>query len=190
MFVNPFKPNPDDMLDKTVLKHTKKHKNVIHGRKSLNIQMSEPFHRPTRDWDIFSKTPKKHMTSLDNCLDEMAGYDAFQESTIPLLDSDRTVYRVVSRRTGEEVADFMLSPPGLKYKLISDIRYETLAHAKKIYKGILANPALRDRWVKSRSDLNDIIAFENQLKKGKEKTTQISRIPKEFKMVAFQPTWR
>ena len=187
---NPYKPKKDDVLDKTVLKHTKKHKNVIHGRKSLNSQLSEPFHRRTNDWDIFSKTPKAHMISLDNQLDEAVGYDAFQEATIQLMDSDKIIYRVISRRTGEEVADFMLSPPGLKYKLISGVRYETLTHAKKIYKGILSNPALRDRWAKTRGDLNDIIAFERQLKNGEKKQHTISKIPREFKLVRFQPVWR
>jgi len=190
---NPYKPKKDDKLDKTVLKHTKKHRNTIHGRRSLNSQMPEPFHRRTNDWDIFSKTPKAHMESLDDRLDEMAGYDAFKEATIQLMDSNQIIYRVVSRRTGEEVADFMLAPPGLKYKLISGVRYETLEHAKKIYKGILANPKLRDRWNKTRGDLNDIIAFERQLKNGEKKTSHtISdvRIPREFKMVTFRPAWR
>ena len=87
----------------------------------------------------------------------------------------------------------MLSPPGLKYKLISGVLYETLEHAKKIYRGILAYPALRDRWQKSRGDLNDIIAFERQLKNGEKKTSHtISdvKIPREFKMVTFRPAWR
>jgi len=192
-FIIPFKPRNDDELDKTVLKHTKKHKNVIHGRKSLNTQMPKPFHRQTSDWDIFSKTPKAHMESLDDRLDEAVGYDAFKEATIQLMDSNQTVYRVVSRRTGEEVADFMLTPPGLKYKLISGVRYETLEHAKMVYRRILANPRLRDRWVKSRGDLNDIIAFERQLKNGEKKTSHtISdvRIPREFKMVMYKSIWR
>ena len=159
----------DELAEKTILKFTKKKKHIIHGAQALNKQLPPELRRPTYDYDLWAKKPRLAMDKLEDLLDKAYGFDAFYEEAIPLADNpNQMVYRVVSRIDGREVADFMKTPNEKNlYKVIGGIRWETLEHAKKAYKRILANPNLRHRWMKARDDLRRIEAFERQLKKGR-----------------------
>lgn len=190
------RPKKDDKVDETIIKHTKKHSNTIHGAKAVNIHLPEELRRPTSDWDIWSNKPQQHQDSLEKDLDKMAGYDAFHKSEIELSGSAQgMVYRVVSNFDGKEVADFMKTPKGAKYKRVSGVRYETLEHAKKVYKEILNDPYMNyQRKQKTQRDLERILAFERKLGKGQD--IRESEVPTMFTLVRFKPasfgtpTWR
>ena len=163
-----FSRQPIEELEPTILGHTKKRRNVVHGCKSVNKQVGPAFSRPTRDWDLWSRRPKEHAFELQGLLDKQTGGDNFYDSSIPLTGTNETVYRVISRLDGKEVADFMRMPSKTKglYKVIGGVRYETLDHAKRVYREILNNPQLRHRHGKTVRDLERILAFEKSLKKG------------------------
>jgi len=179
-----------ESIDNAVIDEVKRRKHIIHGAKSANLQMPEPFQRQTKDWDVWARSPREAQDKMEDYLDKVAGYDAFAETSIPLSGSNETVYRVVDRLTGHEVVDFVKTPKDAKYKLINGVRYETLDYAKKIYQNIIRNPEINyQRKMKSRRDLERILAFEASLKKGERKPTREvrdMRVPYPF-MIEIKP---
>jgi len=113
---------------------------------------------------------------MEDVLDQAAGRDLFYEVTIPLTGSTKKVYRVMSRVTGESVVDFMTLPTKKKkfYKLVSGIRWETLEHAKGVYKKILKDPKFNFRWNKAREDLRRIEAFQRSLERTNQQPNRTS----------------
>jgi Mor family transcriptional regulator len=187
MFMSMFGRQPIEELEPVILGQTKKRRNIVHGGKAIMKQLPAAFQRPTRDYDLWSRNSKRDAFELQALLDKKTGGDNFYDSSIPLAGSNETVYRVVSRIDGKEVADFMKMPGKTKglYKVIGGIRYETLEHAKQQYRLILNNPQLRHRHSKSARDLERIIAFERSLKKGE--PTEV-RYP--FQVFQVRPQWR
>lgn len=184
--------------DKFVLNTVKKRKYIVHGGQALNRQLPPNLYRPTKDWDLWTKNPQQAMDKLEDELDKEAGGDYFYEGTLPLSGSwsGETVYRVISRITGEAVAEFMKTPNHKNlYDVIGGIRWETLEHAKMVYEKILRDPLTKpDRKAKSRRDLNRILAFERQLESGKVGGKQIPNMfkfaPVRFAPVRFaKPIW-
>ena len=174
----------NEQVNKTVLKESKRKRWIIHGARATNVFLPPQFQRPTRDWDLWSRRSLQDSKELKDELNKNCP-SCYCESSIPLEDSNQTVYRVVDCRTGHEVADFMCMPSKTKnlYKLIGGVRYETLEHAKLQYKEILNNPRLRHRHQKSLLDLQRIEAFERSLKKGE----PIKKVEYPFRMFQFKP---
>lgn len=159
----------------------KKHKDIIHGRMALNKQLPPYLQRETFDYDLFSKTAKQHSEEFEHYLDKFFNYDKFGRRTINVISSKQKVYRVYEKETGEIVADFMSQPNHTNlYKVISGIRYETLSHAKRIYKNIIDNPHLTHRHAKARFDLWNIEQFERDIKASK-----VEKIPNVFGVEIF-----
>lgn len=183
----PYDTKNKDIIDETIKKTTKKKKWIVHGAHAVNKQLPTEYHRPTRDWDLFSKTPKQSSIYLESEIEKAINEDAFEQSEIPLTNSNQMVYRIISKATGEEVADFMKTPSYKNlYKKISGIRWETLEHAKMTYRKILSNPVYQQRWDKARGDLQRIEAFESSLSK-KSKTIKKSEIPSPFIIIKIKP---
>ena len=172
-------------INKEILKTTREQQWIVHGARALNKQLPKKLYRKTDDWDFFSDTPKKSSILLEREIENEIGMDAYKQDQLPIAGGVGTVYRVISKETGEEIADFMKTPnhPNL-YTTISGIRWETLEHAKLAYRRILSNPACIERWDKARRDLNRIEIFERKInKKTSRKTISKSEIPEPFVMV-------
>jgi len=154
---------------------------VIHGGKSLNKQLPPHLDRPTDDYDTWARHPRARMDKMEDILDEKVGMDMFYEKETVITGTNKKVYRVFSRLTGDAVVDYMEAPNKKGYyKIISGVRWETLEHAKKVYEKILKNPEWKFRWKKARTDLNRILQFERELKKTSKtpsKTTTNLHLP-------------
>ena len=184
-FKKAFDPSKDEVVQEVVENTAKKRKWIVHGARAVNAQLPPELHRHTEDWDFFAKKPKKASQHLEKRLETTLNKDVFQQATIQLGGSKQTVYRVVSKETGEEVADFMKTPNHENlYTIISGIRYETLAHAKMMYQKILSNPVLMKRWGKTKRDLDRIITFERKLKGH---YVREQDVPEPFIMVKARP---
>jgi len=138
---------------------------VIHGARALNKQLPPKYRRPTKDWDTWAKKPKVRMDKIEDRLDFLVKCDMFYEKQISVDETitgkKGKVYQVYSRLTGEPVVEYMKVPKGKGYyKVIGGIRWQTLDHAKMIYKSILQEQNKKHRWAKTRRDLNRIEAFE------------------------------
>ena len=175
-------------INEIVESETKQKKWIVHGARAINKQLPPEYQRKTKDWDLFSRNPKQSSIYLEQKIEKAIGVDAFEQSQIPLTGSDEIVYRVVSKTTGEEVADFMKTPNHKNlYKVINGVRYETLAHAKQTYQKILDDPIYMHRWSKTQRDLNAIESFERKLDRQKE--IRATDIPSPFVMISFKPMW-
>ena len=170
------------IIEETILKQAKKKKHIVHGCRAVNKQLPPEYHRRTRDWDFFSKTPKASSLALEKKIEEAIGYDKYNQDVLEALGTRENVYRIVSKDTGEEIADFMKTPNDKNlYVTISGIRWETLEHAKMAYRRILSNPIYQQRWGKARQDLHRIEAFEQRI--GKKQKIRKSDVPEPFVMV-------
>jgi len=161
---NPCKPITKEDVDRSITEHIKTHNLTIHGCKAVNAQLPPEFHRPTQDFDVWTKNPRHQMDITEDKLDALAGCDMFYEDIKPLQGhTDKYVYRVVGPRG--EVVDYMLPPPGALKKKIEGINYEHIKFAKQVYKQILADPTISfERKQKSARDLRRIEAYERSLK--------------------------
>ena len=150
-------------IDRAILRTTKKQKWIVHGSKALMKQLPKKYHRKTDDWDLWAKQPKKASVLMESVLEKRQKGDQFRNAKLNVGNTSKYVYRVIEKDTGKSVADFMASPSGSGYYVvIGGIRWETLAHAKRKYKEILANPEYRYRHEKARGDLDRILKFENE----------------------------
>ena len=139
---------------------------VVHGARALNKQLPRRLYRRTEDWDFFSNNPRISSRMLEAKIEAVTG-DVFQQDRLPLVNGKGYVYRIISKDTGEEIADFMQTPNHKNlYKVIGGIRWETLEHAKRSYLRILSEPHHSySRYAKARRDLARIEAFEGKLKR-------------------------
>lgn len=172
-FTNPFL-NPQQIkkvtkadVDNAILHRAKKHKQIIHGSYALRAQIGK-YARPPHDIDIFSKNPQYQMDKMEDRLDEMAGYDAYDEVIMPIIGTEgEYVYKVVKRAFGPDIdiVDYFKMKKGIKTKKIKGVRYEHWKYAKKILQQILSNPELRHRHAKAYDDLKRIEAYEISLRR-------------------------
>lgn len=59
-----------------IIPHIKERGNIVYGARSIQAQLGL-LSRPTEDWDIFSKNPKKDANELQSKLDKQIGFDYF-----------------------------------------------------------------------------------------------------------------
>jgi len=170
---NPFlQPHRDkritkDEIDSAILKRAKTYKQIIHGSTALKAQIGE-FAREPHDIDILTSNPRHHMDKMEDRLDAMAGYDAYEEVIMPIIGTEgEYVYKVVKKAYGPgiDVVDYFKPKKGVKTKKIKGVRYEHWKYAKKILIDIVNNPKLQHRHVKAYEDLKRIEAYEQSLRR-------------------------
>lgn len=144
-----FKP----IIDKTIKKQAKKRESIIYGARALRAQMPLFLTRPTGDWDVFSKRPKRSARRLEKKLDKRFG-DHFYVK--PALYPG--THKVMARVPGPDlnIADYTEKPKGIKFVMINGIRYRTLGQEKKARRKSLKDKAYEFRHGKDRFDLASI----------------------------------
>lgn len=71
-----FKENYQQITPPAVNRQLKKHReSTMHGAYSVNQQVTEEYQRPTKDIDVWSKSPKARAIEIENALDKKAGCD-------------------------------------------------------------------------------------------------------------------
>lgn len=116
--------------------------------------------RPTHDYDILSKAPKKSARLLERTLDNQKYVDKFYVR--PALHPGTTKVMHVGydgiKRTKDDItiADFSKPRKGFKTKLFGGIRYATLSEIKKDKRRSLRTKKFVFRHKKDKEDLNRI----------------------------------
>ena len=154
-------------VDEAILKRAKSYNQIIHGSYALRKQIGE-YAREPHDIDVFANNPRFQMDKMEDRLDEMAGYDAYEEVIMPIIGIEgEYVYKVVKKTFGPgiDVVDYFKMKKGVKTKKIKGVRYEHWKYAKKILQGIINNPELRHRHAKAYEDLRRIEAYEQSLRR-------------------------
>ena len=141
-----------------IRKQVRKNKSVIFGARSLNAQ-SSLFKRDTRDWDIFSKHPKKSATQLEKKLDRVFGFDKFYTKPAQHPGTTKVVDIGQNRRRDKfdkNIADFSRTPKDIRFVTINQVRFRTLAQEKGARLNALRDPAFKFRASKDKKDLETI----------------------------------
>jgi len=123
-----------------IKKQAKKTGNVIYGCRGINGILGQALSRPTHDYDIYSKNPKKHAKQLEKHIDKTTGLDMAYVEAIPYTTQDNkkgTLYRVVTRPKGDVDADFNMMPKQLNVTKVKGINYVSLKAAEKKFPGML-----------------------------------------------------
>lgn len=131
---------------------TNNDKVVVYGTKALNAQLPKFLQRPTEDWDIFSRTPKKDAKKLETALDKAYKGDYFY--TEKALHSG--THKVKSHVTGKGVADYTRRIKGLPYITKYKTRFVPLSWIKSEAAKVLKDKDSKYRWNKDRDTLQRI----------------------------------
>jgi hypothetical protein len=146
-------------LKKDVVIHQRlqKTQNVVYGGKSLNIQLPFYLQRKTIDYDIYSKTPKKHAKKLEKKLDFATGANYFY--TKPAIHPgtfrvmDKGFDNIKGTKDDINIADYTTPTRKIRSISIMGVRYARLSERRKDIKKSLSNPMFKFRHEKDRQDL-------------------------------------
>lgn len=135
----------------------RKSRNIVYGARAMNKQLPLGLQRPTFDYDIYSKTPRKSARRLERCLDRDAGGDYYytkpaqHKGTVKVMDIGEDNRRNTMDDYG--VADYTRPERKIKSVRINNIRYAHLSEREKDARKSLRDPAFKFRHDKDRYDL-------------------------------------
>jgi len=133
---------------------------VVYGGKAINQQVMPGLRTVSKDFDIFSKTPKEDAKALERELDKQAGADVFSVEKAKFPKTTK-----VKDLRGETVADFTEMPSKIKTKNILGRNIETIDSMVQKIKKTISSPANAYRRGKDSDNLNRIIIMRN-IRKG------------------------
>ncbi len=136
-----------------LIRQTIDNSEIIHGGRAVNKQLqSQHLRTQTRDFDVFSKNPKKSAQDTERYLDKRFGFNAFEVKK----GEHPGTYKVRARANTQTYADFTKPTQKIPFRIINGKRYATLnyhqRHAKETIKGGLAT----HRVGKDRDQINRI----------------------------------
>lgn len=117
---------------------------IVHGTRATNAQLPRDLNRPTVDWDVFVKNPKKRARQLEKVLDKKFGGDFFKVKKGVGSPGIR-VQKVVSNVTDESFIDF--ATPNRKVPSIPKrgVQFATLRDQVEKAKENIKKPELKFR---------------------------------------------
>ena len=154
---------------RTIRKQVRRERSIIYGAQAIKTQLGL-LARPTKDYDIFSRTPKKSARNLQRTLDLNSGGDNYYATPSKFHKGTHKVYHIgkdMRKGTRDDigVADFTKTPiPRPKTKQINGIHYVRLSETIKDKKKALRDKQYEFRHKKDRQDLN-IIQSSRRFKK-------------------------
>ncbi len=151
-------------IPKIILSKTGK-KEIIFGAKASNKQLPLFLNVRTRDFDIYSSTPKKDALELERALDKDFGGNFFRTEAA----EHKGTFKVISNITGNTRADFSKKPKNVPFKVINGKKYVTLDYIKSSIRKTLRDPIAEFRHVKEKDRLKRILLKEKLKRKMKRK---------------------
>lgn len=137
---------------------------IIYGGKAINKQVLPSLRTDSKDFDIFSNTPKEDALALEKVLDKKAGADVFSTEKAKFPKTTK-----VKDLRGETVADFTQMPPKIKSKNLLGRNFETIESMQPKIKKSLRTPKNAYRRAKDKDNLNRIKFMKEIEKKLKTK---------------------
>lgn len=128
---------------------------VVYGGKSVNALLPEYLQGTTRDWDIYSHDAEETANMLEKSLDEEFGGDYFEVKPA----KHEGTFRVVSKVTGNVVADISFPSKTISYHIIDGISYATLDEQVTNIQRMLTEPESTFRKPKDVETLQRIRLF-------------------------------
>ncbi len=134
-----------------IVKSFIKKDHVLYGGKAINNQVLPNLRTVSKDYDIFSKTPKEDAKALERELDKQAGADVFSVEKAKFPKTTK-----VKDLRGETVADFTEMPSRIKTKNIMGRNMQTIDSMIPQIKATIRNPKNAHRKAKDSDNLNRI----------------------------------
>lgn len=152
------------ILDKIILNHTKKKKNIIYGAQSVKKQLGL-IGRQTNDYDIYSKQPKKDSIEVTNKLNRVSQTKIYYNILSKHHKGTYKIYYVgldgiPYTKDDKGIIDYTEMKKGVKYVIINGVRYSLLKNTIKDKKIALADKQYAFRHEKDRADLNRIQNYQ------------------------------
>ena len=145
---------------KEIILRTIKEKEIIHGEQAVAIRLPPHLQRPTRDYDIFSETPRQDADEAEEELDEDFGGDFFE-----VVQAEHPgTFKVKSKVDGRTYADFSEKEGKVPSEVIQGKNYVTIQFIKKRLRAILKDKEKEFRHTKDRDTLNRIAVHEKRMK--------------------------
>ena len=163
---------------KLILDRTRKNKDIIFGAQSIKAQIGI-YARPTQDFDILTKNPKKSAMEAEKQLDKQIGFDHFYAKPAMHPGTWKVKSKGIDLRKNTdddlEIIDYSKHPrPKPKTVNIMGVMFRNLAGEKAAKLNSLRDPAFEFRHKKDADDLRRIRNFQQSQK--------INRIDIGFKM--------
>ena len=148
-----------------IKKQVRENKSIIYGAQSIKRQLPGYLFRDTKDYDIFSRNPKKSARQIEKKLDKSFGGDYFfvKPAMHPGTMKVKSVGLDLRKNTkdDEDVADFTKTPRQRpRTIIIDDIKYTKLSESIKDKRRSLADKESAFRHKKDRWDLNRILLWK------------------------------
>lgn len=132
-----YEQNWEKILEPKMMTHLHGSKDVLHGGRSLNMLIADndpenDLYRPSLDFDVFSKSAKKHSRKIEKQLDKSMGCNICDVVHVPIPqtsareydDMSADLYRVTTPATTKDAeVDFMDKP-----KNLPTVRYKRIYH--------------------------------------------------------------
>lgn len=155
---------------KIIRKQVKKDNDVIYGGQSIKKQIGI-YGRPTQDYDILSRTPRRSARRLERTLDKQSGGNNYYSQPAQHEGTHKVRHIGMDRKQGTDddldTADF--TRPERKHKTlkINGVRYTHLSESIRDKKKSLSDPKFKFRHQKDRNDLQRIRLFQSMKKQKK-----------------------
>ena len=152
-----FMMNRQRIVPPFVKRQSRKTGNIIYGCSAVNALVGKGLERPTYDFDIYSKMPKKHALQLEKHIDRSVGADLAYVEGVSYSDKSMkgTLWRVMTRPWGTPEADYNKRKKGITFTKRKGVKYETLGAAERKYKKMLATGEGK-RFLNANQDLGRI----------------------------------
>ena len=171
--VENFKKNWERILTPKVISSIKRHNDILHGARSVNMLVGPKYSRPTKDFDVYSDNPQRRAVEIENEIDRCCGCDMAQVrhrsipkvlpgEDDPLMAKDLYIVETIPNNDGD--VDYMKTPRGIPTTRKNGIRHETL---KEAYRKAQRNKDQPMRMVKTRQDINRIEEYWKSTRRKK-----------------------
>ena len=153
---------------KLILNQVRRNKSVIYGAQAIKKQIGM-IARPTEDYDIFAKNPKKSARQLERTLDKRSKGNFYYVKHALHPGTFKVMYKGADERKGTNddltVADFTVPKRKLRIKEIQRVKYVDIREVIKDKLRILTEKQYAFRHPKDRADLQRI-KFAQSLKQA------------------------
>jgi len=150
------------VINRVVRTRLAKTKRIIHGGRAQNVQLPRHLERPTKDWDVFAKNPRKAAINMDKALDKKFGGNLFYVKK-GIGSPGFKVFKVKSKVTEEGIVDYATSPESIPWIAKRGKRFASLKQQVDKAKENIKDKEKRFRAEKDRS----LIRRYNKFKRGR-----------------------
>jgi len=149
-------------IDGVIKQLVKQRKQIIYGARSIERQAGL-FSRPTQDWDVFDKNPKKASNILQKKLDKLVGFDYFFSKPAMHKGTWKVKGKGEDGKANTEddvdVADYSKPTEKIKYMTKDGIRYRILKTELQKKVSASKDPEFEFRHEKDKNDIRRIQGY-------------------------------